>query len=131
MLLFPNFILIFCFLFQCEWATVEGDGDEATATAAAALGYAAPETRDPTSVPGPARDWWSAGVLLLELASGLYFADLHPSGLLRSHTPAEVPETVEARLASLVSALLHPSPELRLAEDGVRAHPYFEGVDWN
>ncbi len=79
---------------------------------------------------GRAADWWSAGVLAMELATGRYLTDLHPSGRLRAHTPPEIPDLEDPDLASLLSGLLHPSPGSRIGDDGVRAHPFFKGVDW-
>ena len=99
------------------------------------LGYVAPEARDPMTLdePDPGHDWWSSGVLLMELATGRYFSDLHPSGTLRSHNRPEMPSNLDERLpglTSLLSGLLHPVPGARLDDRGVREHHYFRGCDW-
>ncbi len=119
--------------YQCEWSSVDKSNTDSLASD---WGYAAPETRDPTRPLTPACDWWSVGVLLFELSTGEYFSDLHPSGL-RVHTPVEFPNdaSVDRRLSSFVSQLLHPLPEFRLGagtegERDIKRHAYFKDVDW-
>ena len=80
------------------------------------------------------------------------FASLYPSGLL-SHTPiqfdecdlltarkinaTEIPTSKEEQryeesLKMLISSFLKPLPKDRLqAEDDIKQHPFFKGVNWD
>ena len=86
--------------------------------------------------PTPAADWWSVGVLLFEIATGLPFCQIYPSGLL-SHTPlhwfkdTQKTDEEEVELKDLISKLVMASSQHRLTIEEIRNHRFFRGVNWN
>ncbi|QQP42520.1 Uncharacterized protein FKW44_017212 [Caligus rogercresseyi] len=98
--------------YQCQWVSV----DKTLCLRALQGGYVAPELSlvEPLT---PTCDWWSLGVMLFELSSGVTFAEMYPSGLL-SHTPLQYPNQishlVDEDLKDFVERLVQPVPHLRL-----------------
>jgi serine/threonine protein kinase len=113
-----------------------GAADE-TKTFCGTAEYLAPEVLKGDGY-GKAVDWWSLGILLFEMLTGLppFYSDntnLMYKKIMYSDLkfPAEVPEAAQ----SLIEMLLQRNPAERLGtgEDGadkIKAHPYFEGINW-
>ncbi|XP_065882450.1 ribosomal protein S6 kinase-like 1 isoform X2 [Dysidea avara] len=83
----------------------------------------------------PLVDWWSLGVILYELLTGLSLTSCHPGGL-SSHCDLEIPATVSVEARSLLTQLLQVNPKERLGSsmDGagdIKSHPFFAGFDWS
>ncbi|KAL5009142.1 hypothetical protein ScPMuIL_014723 [Solemya velum] len=114
----------------CQLGQVESDLD----SVAIEMMYVAPEV---LSISGhtTACDWWSLGALLFELLAGKTLLSCHPGGIT-SHTQLVIPEHVSTEAQGLLQQLLCYSYRERLGAglDGaeeVKAHPFFQGVDWN
>lgn len=96
--------------------------------------YTAPEV-DGIFAVTEACDWWSVGALLFELLTGKSLQSCHPGGIW-SHTTLNIPGPLSAEADSLLQELLRYDPRERLGggvqgAEAVRAHPFFEGVDWS
>lgn len=83
-------------------------------------------------------DWWTLGVFIYEMLTGLPpFYDPDPEHVRENILNANVcyPETMPALARDLVSKLLDRSPEKRLGTLGgaseVKAHPFFDEIDWH
>ena len=86
-------------------------------------------------------DWWSIGVLLYEMiAGGSPYADprnMDQTVICRNIVSGKTlfPRGFDPPAKDLVLALLNREPAKRLgcaagSDDAVRAHPFFEGYDW-
>ncbi|RIB15849.1 kinase-like domain-containing protein [Gigaspora rosea] len=80
-------------------------------------------------------DWWSLGVCLFEFLVGYPpFNDDTPQAIFRNilnHVVQWPPEgflSLEAK--DLISKLLNQDPEKRLTVEEIKAHPFFNGIDW-
>ena len=99
--------------------------------------YTAPEVLT-SSKPSPEADWWSVGVILFEIVTGLPFYEIYPSGLL-SHAPLnwyKNPQTdciieEEIELKDLISKLVIACPQHRLTTEEIRNHRFFRCINWN
>jgi len=98
--------------------------------------YMAPEVLLQTGY-GLECDWWSLGVILYEMIVGYtpFYSDSPEETaerIVHFRTSLEFPEEreVSAEARSLISQLLRGRDE-RLDLDGIKAHPFFEGLDWN
>ena len=99
--------------------------------------YTAPEVLT-SSKPSPEADWWSVGVLLFEIVTGLPFCEIYPSGLL-SHAPlnwyknsqTDCINEEEVELQNLISKLVMASPQNRLTIEQIRNHRFFRCINWN
>eukprot|EP00164_Ancoracysta_twista_P002971 GFYU01003958.1.p1 GENE.GFYU01003958.1~~GFYU01003958.1.p1 ORF type:complete len:854 (-),score=245.74 GFYU01003958.1:112-2673(-) len=89
---------------------------------------------------GVAADWWSLGVILFEFLTGIPpFNDDSPEAIfdniLNRIIPwPDIPDEMSEEAADLVDKLLTLDPKKRLGANGaeeVRAHPFFEGVNWD
>eukprot|EP00096_Caligus_rogercresseyi_P015432 TRINITY_DN7869_c0_g1_i1.p1 TRINITY_DN7869_c0_g1~~TRINITY_DN7869_c0_g1_i1.p1 ORF type:complete len:580 (+),score=174.39 TRINITY_DN7869_c0_g1_i1:65-1741(+) len=118
--------------YQCQWVSV----DKTLCLRALQGGYVAPELSlvEPLT---PTCDWWSLGVMLFELSSGVTFAEMYPSGLL-SHTPLQYPNQishlVDEDLKDFVERLVQPVPHLRLGAgtegpSAIKGHPFLKMYD--
>jgi len=87
---------------------------------------------------GRAVDWWSLGALLYEMLTGLPpFYSRDREKLFQGIKSGELayPSYLGAAAASLLAALLHRDPTLRLGSgpsdaDEIKAHRFFDSVDW-
>jgi len=83
-------------------------------------------------------DWWTLGVLLYEMLTGLPpFYDENTNEMYRKilqdplHFPG--PEIVPAAAKDLLTRLLDRNPERRLGANGaaeIKAHHFFTNIDW-
>ena len=90
------------------------------------LHYLAPEVLQRRGA--GASDWWSLGLLLLELAAGR--VNRREVARLRCRQYAW-PAYLSDTLRDLLQGLLNPSPKLRLQKAAdVKRHGFFAGQDW-
>ncbi|XP_059279154.1 probable serine/threonine protein kinase IRE4 [Lycium ferocissimum] len=89
---------------------------------------------------GSAADWWSVGIILFELITGVPpFNAEHPEvifdNILNKQIPwPSVPEEMSFEAQDLIDRLLVHDPNQRLGAKGaseVKAHQFFRGVDWD
>lgn len=89
---------------------------------------------------GSAADWWSVGIILFELITGIPpFNAEHPEvifdNILNKQIPwPSVPEQMSFEARDLIDRLLVHDPNQRLGAKGaseVKAHQFFRGVDWD
>ncbi|KAG0607460.1 hypothetical protein M758_8G030600 [Ceratodon purpureus] len=88
---------------------------------------------------GPAADWWSTGIILFEMLTGIPpFNAEHPQvifdNILNRNIPwPGVPEYMSEEAMDLIDRLLTEDPEYRLGAKGaaeVKAHPFFKDINW-
>ncbi|XP_050233224.1 probable serine/threonine protein kinase IRE4 isoform X2 [Mercurialis annua] len=101
--------------------------------------YLAPEILLGT-VHGYAADWWSVGIILFELITGIPpFTAERPEiifdNILNRKIPwPPVPESMSYEAQDLINRLITHDPDQRLGANGsseVKSHPFFRGVDWD
>mmetsp|Transcript_9212 Transcript_9212/g.21874 ORF Transcript_9212/g.21874 Transcript_9212/m.21874 type:complete len:548 (+) Transcript_9212:146-1789(+) len=100
--------------------------------------YLAPEmllNRKSRAGYGKAVDWWSLGTLVYEMLTGWPpFYDKNLRKMCEKILKAELrwPDkvTVSPEAKDLVAQLLVRDPSRRIDGDGVHAHPFFSGIDW-
>ncbi|XP_023644926.1 probable serine/threonine protein kinase IRE4 isoform X2 [Capsella rubella] len=89
---------------------------------------------------GYASDWWSVGIVLFELITGIPpFTAARPEiifdNILNGKMPwPDVPGAMSYEAQDLINRLLVHEPEKRLGANGaaeVKSHPFFQGVDWD
>ncbi|KAJ6051979.1 hypothetical protein N7460_002513 [Penicillium canescens] len=77
-------------------------------------------------------DWWTLGVLLYEMLTGLPpFYDEDKDEMYRKIFSTAV---IAPAAKSLLQGLLHRGPAQRLGANGageIKAHPFFKGIDWH
>ena len=81
-------------------------------------------------------DWWTLGVLLYEMLTGLPpFYDENTNEMYRKilseplHFPNDMPQAAK----DLLTKLLNRNPDERLGANGsaeIKAHPFFHAIDW-
>ncbi|XP_019072057.1 probable serine/threonine protein kinase IRE4 isoform X2 [Vitis vinifera] len=89
---------------------------------------------------GYAADWWSVGIILFELITGVPpFTAEHPEiifdNILNRKIPwPSVPGDMSYEAQDLINRFLIHDPDLRLGANGlseVKTHPFFKGVNWD
>ena len=84
-------------------------------------------------------DWWSLGMLTYEMISGINpFKQLTSQGNRSRHEilkqitehDVEILPGFSPKAASLLRGLLSRDPANRLTIDQIKAHPFFESIDW-
>ncbi|VDN98908.1 unnamed protein product [Rodentolepis nana] len=75
-------------------------------------------------------DWWSVGVILYEVFTGIQLTEAYPRGL-SCNEPLQLPPTLSAYVRDFLSKLLKLNPNERLSGSAVKEHPVFSFVDWN
>eukprot|EP01029_Cantina_marsupialis_P021940 TRINITY_DN5325_c0_g1_i1.p1 TRINITY_DN5325_c0_g1~~TRINITY_DN5325_c0_g1_i1.p1 ORF type:complete len:518 (-),score=134.14 TRINITY_DN5325_c0_g1_i1:420-1973(-) len=84
-------------------------------------------------------DWWSLGVLIFELLTGIppfYSENVHMMYDLIENAPLRFPRTVSPDAQDLISKLLDRNPKTRLGsgEDdskAIKSHKWFACLDWD
>ncbi|MCD7469137.1 hypothetical protein HAX54_007974, partial [Datura stramonium] len=113
--------------------------DKSRRSAVGTPDYLAPEILLGTEH-GSAADWWSVGIILFELITGIPpFNAEHPEvifdNILNKQIPwPSVPEEISFEAQDLIDRLLVHDPNQRLGAKGaseVKAHQFFRGVDWD
>ncbi|KAF8978205.1 hypothetical protein BGZ46_006723 [Entomortierella lignicola] len=83
---------------------------------------------------GPAVDWWSLGVCLFEFLTGYPpFMDEAPEAIFKNILNHDIqwPETgLSWEAHDLINKLLSRDPSDRPSPSELKAHPFFQGVDW-
>ncbi|XP_039215541.1 ribosomal protein S6 kinase delta-1 isoform X2 [Crotalus tigris] len=79
-------------------------------------------------------DWWSLGVLLFELLTGMSLLECHPAGI-NTHTCLNLPDHISEEARSLLQQLLQFNSVERLGAgiagvEDIKAHPFFATIDW-
>lgn len=81
-------------------------------------------------------DWWSLGVCLFEFLFGYPpFTDQSPTLIFKNILDHKIQWPEEASSISLeakdlIYHLLDANPNTRYKEDEIKAHPFFNGLDW-
>lgn len=107
-----------------------------TGTLAGSPAYIAPEqllTQKPQY--GMEADWWSYGVLLYEMLTGITpFFDANISQMYKKIQTADVKyeryPPIDDDAIDLLQKLLVRDPAERIGIDAVRAHPFFAAINW-
>ncbi|KAK4039251.1 putative serine threonine-protein kinase gad8, partial [Parachaetomium inaequale] len=98
--------------------------------------YPAPELLLDERSTSKAADWWTLGVLLFEMLTGLPPFYDNDTEKIRSNIldqPLEFPEFLPPSATDILAKLLERSPGKRLGTGGaaeVKAHPFFQDIDW-
>ncbi|KTW29626.1 uncharacterized protein T551_02242 [Pneumocystis jirovecii RU7] len=81
-------------------------------------------------------DWWTLGVLLYEMLTGLPpFYNENTNEMYRKilQDPLKFPDDIDKDARSLLTGLLIRNPEKRLGNTGaseIKSHPFFSSIDW-
>ncbi|XP_040278338.1 protein kinase C delta type-like [Bufo bufo] len=109
-------------------------GDKKISEYAGTLRYMAPEIllRKPYDT---AVDWFSAGVMIYEMATGKYpfYAGILPGTIEKSliNDVPTYPKGLNPQARDLIVGLLNKSPESRqVAVDNIREHQFFMEINW-
>lgn len=98
-----------------------------------------PEYMSPEMISGKAYDysvdWWALGIFMFELFSGRSpFAnssrDVQRQNIVRAQLKFPSSVNMSSSATSIITELLRKDPKVRIDIDGIRAHPFFEGIDW-
>ncbi|XP_043687810.1 probable serine/threonine protein kinase IRE4 isoform X4 [Telopea speciosissima] len=89
---------------------------------------------------GYAADWWSVGIILFELITGIPpFNAERPEIIFESILNGKIPwpsvtSDMSFEAQDLINRLLTQNPDLRLGANGasgVKVHPFFKGINWD
>ncbi|EQC41151.1 AGC/RSK protein kinase [Saprolegnia diclina VS20] len=83
---------------------------------------------------GPAADWWSFGTVAYALLTGQrLFRERNPKVIVERvlHGAIEIPTDLSATATSFLRQLLDRDVTTRLQGRMVRAHPFFDAIDWD
>ncbi|KAF9394164.1 hypothetical protein BGX21_010466 [Mortierella sp. AD011] len=84
---------------------------------------------------GPAVDWWSLGICLFEFLTGYPpFMDEAPEAIFKNILNHDIqwPESgLSWEAHDLINKLLSRDPAHRPSPSVLKAHPFFQGVDWD
>ncbi|KAG9440943.1 hypothetical protein H6P81_021108 [Aristolochia fimbriata] len=89
---------------------------------------------------GSAADWWSVGIILFELITGIppftaRVPEIIFDNILNQEIPwPEVHTDISYEAQDLIKRLLLQNPDHRLGVNGaseVKVHPFFEGINWD
>ncbi|XP_022038790.1 probable serine/threonine protein kinase IRE4 isoform X1 [Helianthus annuus] len=117
-----------------EWSV-----DKRERSAVGTPDYLAPEILLGTEH-GYAADWWSVGIILFELITGIPpFNSDHPErifyNILNAKIPwPSIPNEMSCEAQDMINRFLIHDPNQRLGAHGsseVKAHPFFNGVNWD
>jgi len=97
--------------------------------------YLAPEMLDRKGH-GTAVDWWSLGMVIYELLTGLppwYTTDRKKLFQRIKLAPLTFPESVPSQAKSLISGMMNRNPSLRLGNEieALKSHAFFKGLNWD
>lgn len=101
--------------------------------------YLAPEILLGTAH-GYAADWWSVGIILFELITGIppftaRLPEMIFDNILNRKIPwPHVPDDMSHEAKDLIDRFLTQDPDLRLGANGaseVKAHPFFKEINWD
>ncbi|KDO35115.1 AGC/RSK protein kinase [Saprolegnia parasitica CBS 223.65] len=83
---------------------------------------------------GPAADWWSFGTVAYALLTGQrLFRERNPKAIVERvlRGAIEIPTDLSATATSFLRQLLDRDVTTRLQGPMVRAHPFFDAIDWD
>ncbi|XP_068655985.1 probable serine/threonine protein kinase IRE4 [Aristolochia californica] len=89
---------------------------------------------------GSAADWWSVGIILFELITGIppftaRIPEIIFDNILNQEIPwPEVPMDISYEAQDFIKRLLIHNPDHRLGVNGaseVKIHPFFKGINWD
>lgn len=123
----------------------EGKNDKKKARLIGTPDYMAPEIIQGASIKNPELDWWSLGVMMFEMLTGIPpFNDETVEQIFSNILNLKIPwdqltigtgeGEIHPEAADLMAKLLVIDPEKRLGANGaaeIKKHPWFKGIDWD
>lgn len=124
---------------SCSFENTQQTEERLQHSAVGTPDYLAPEILLGTEH-GYAADWWSVGIVLFELITGIPpFSAESPEmifdNILNKKMPwPSVPDDISYEAQDLINRFLNLDPNRRLGANGapeVKTHPFFQGVNWD